>query len=633
MAKNSYTYTKIDPRNKREKVHLSLKPEDQSLVDRATKNYESSKSWIHQKYVYIWKYAYKAYHLSTHDRQKVLKTWQSNIAWGLIRSFIDVFVSTLTERPITFSVYGLDEIGIQNADSIKYALAATADATWFQKESRYAMKEGLKTGTFAFYVGMLPDSKKKEMEVATNDQANPVEKITYQNQIGLFPYAKALDVFNVFPDVYNGTMRHCTWRQVTSIEGFIQNFDILISDPENRSPFKDIVPLLTSKENQNGADFKDYAVIKDQIHQQINYDFSTEDAFPDIFSNIDNAPPRVWASQDQDPEVTEGLIEYRFYAETNNIVIHANNYPVYIGPNPYGFIPFVLSSTTDEKRVIGCEGIPYLLSGMEKTLNSYMNNYLDNVKATATKTYIVRKGLFSDEDALENLEPWGVLFSEQDIGTTGVQAMDKWVVSDYNILEIVIKIASQLTGISEYNLGIAARERTASGAQAVTQSSQKRLSPFLETYVAVISRIAFIWLHLMREYWTVEKFVAIAWDQNGRTLKNKDLVGLTSITLNTDSMFAAIKDFAYKKILEVYTQTKGTGLINEDEVIREIFKLQWYDPKRFVPDSAPKVTEPTPPITPPEWVNPDLTDAQIEGYDIAQAVTPNVDLWNQWQWQ
>lgn len=34
-----------------------------------------------------------------------------------------------------------------------------------------------------------------------------------------------------------------------------------------------------------------------------------------------------------------------------------------------------------------------------------MNNYLDNVKATATKTYIVRKGLFSDEDALENLEP------------------------------------------------------------------------------------------------------------------------------------------------------------------------------------------------------------------------------------
>ncbi len=57
-------------------------------------------------------------------------------------------------------------------------------------------------------------------------------------------------------------------------------------------------------------------------------------------------------------------------------------------------------------------------------------------------------------------------------------------------------------------------------------------------------------------------------------MKSKDLVGIVSITLNTDSMFAAVKDFAYKKLLEVYTQTKQTGLIKENEVISEIFKLQ-----------------------------------------------------------
>lgn len=84
-------------------------------------------------------------------------------------------------------------------------------------------------------------------------------------------------------------------------------------------------------------------------------------------------------------------------------------------------------------------------------------------------------------------------------------------------------------------------------------------------------------------------------------------------------MFSAIQDFAYKKLLEVYTQTRGTGLINEDEVMREIFKLQGYDTKRFVPTSAPQVTPPT--NTPPLPVdsNPP-TDEQLIGQDIQQAV-------------
>ena len=83
-----------------------------------------------------------------------------------------------------------------------------------------------------------------------------------------------------------------------------------------------------------------------------------------------------------------------------------------------------------------------------------------------------------------------------------------------------------------------------------------------------------MWLFLARKHWTLEQFVVIAGDTTGRAIKSKDLVGIASITLNTDSMFAAIKDFAYKKILEVYTQTRGTGLIRENEVISEIFKLQ-----------------------------------------------------------
>lgn len=209
--------------------------------------------------------------------------------------------------------------------------------------------------------------------------------------------------------------------------------------------------------------------------------------------------------------------------------------------------------------------------------------------------------------------------------------MDKGQISDHNILDITLKIASQLTGISEYNLGISARERTATGALATTQSSQKRLSPYLETYVSAISRIANLWLILMRQYWTEEKFLVVTGSNTGKLIKNKNLVGATSITLNLDSMFSAIQDFGYKKLLEVYTQTRGTGLINEDEVMREIFKLQGYDTKRFVPQTAPQVTPPTttkPLDTSPIEITPP-TDEQLVGQDIQQMVNPQINLGNE----
>lgn len=142
MATKDYNITIFDKSKNKINQPVSLLNDEQVfLVEQAMKRYETSRSWIHMKYVYIWKYAYKAYHLSTEDRQRILKDWQSNIAWGLIRSFIDVFVSTLTERPITFSVQGLNEDGIANADNIRHALATTADVTGFQKEVRFSMKE------------------------------------------------------------------------------------------------------------------------------------------------------------------------------------------------------------------------------------------------------------------------------------------------------------------------------------------------------------------------------------------------------------------------------------------------------------------------------------------------------------
>jgi len=65
-----------------------------------------------------------------------------------------------------------------------------------------------------------------------------------------------------------------------------------------------------------------------------------------------------------------------------------------------------------------------------------------------------------------------------------------------------------------------------------------------------------MWLILMRQNWTEEKFLVVTGTEEGRMIKNTDLVGATSITLNADNMISVIQDLGYKKILEVYAQVK-----------------------------------------------------------------------------
>ena len=54
------------------------------------------------------------YHLSTADRQIRIKKWQHNAAFGMVRAITDVFSSSLTEKPITFNVTGINKKGREN---------------------------------------------------------------------------------------------------------------------------------------------------------------------------------------------------------------------------------------------------------------------------------------------------------------------------------------------------------------------------------------------------------------------------------------------------------------------------------------------------------------------------------------
>lgn len=612
----------------KEQKSIVLEWDNLNLYLQANKYYESSRAHIMSEYYYIWKWGYKAYHLSTKDRQQYIKSWQSNVAFGFIRAFIDVFTSTLTERPINFVVKAYDEEAVTNASNVEHALTVNADITGFNEESKKILNEWLKTGSFCVRISYIPEKEKQSYISIVNGV--PMER-SYTPEFGGFPNAKHVDVFKIFPDPSSWPLRYVTERDVLSLEDALKIFSGLIKHKSNKSPFKDQDFVKCISLNKNGADHTDYGIVRNEVHREINEQLEREDSF-----NTTKQPSTTstTTTHDQDTNIMEGMVEYKYTTTNDMIVLQFNGYPVYIGDNIFGFIPYVIKATNSTDVRMGCEWVPYLLRGMETTLNSHMNNYIDSVKAVASPTFIGRKGAFIDESAVEDLWPGDVLWADMEVWPNVLTRMDKWGVSDHNIFDICTKIAQQITGISEYNLGISARERTATGANATTQSSQKRLSPFLSSYLTVMSQIAKMWVKIMIDNWTKEKMLMAFNNNNGtvKFLKNSDLVGLFKYTVDMDSMFSSKSDLEYKKLIEVWTQLKGSNLIKENEVVRQMFTAQGLSPDRFVPPSAPEVTPPSETPPPPITDESPNTPTDMEQM-LTEAVSPQPDLGNEWNWQ
>lgn len=386
---------------------MSLPKEVVDFSKQATKDYDSSYKFIQSQYYYTWRYALKAYHLSTADRGSKIKHWQQNVAVGVIRSFVDVLISVVNERPLTFVGTPINKIGVENKENILKSLNYVSDVTGFHRTVKQCLKNGLILGTICMRVGYLKTEKKSTITTIVNDELKKDVIETPDDEIQDYPYAKHIPIFNVYPDPYNGRLRYVTERGVISQAEFLETFGPMIRRKDNISPLKtdDFLFSLSRKENSTNAVLFDYGVIVNQVHQKVNEEARAGDSYT-LQTGFDtgNNGRNDSTMQDEDPDVTEGLIEFKFTSYINKFVLHANGYPVCVCPNFFGFIPYVIKAAGDEEMRFG-EGIPYMLRGHEEIANSFVNNYFDGARALSTPTFVAPKNLLLNEHQLASGEP------------------------------------------------------------------------------------------------------------------------------------------------------------------------------------------------------------------------------------
>lgn len=628
----TYSYIDID----KNRMEINLDDKDSSLVIQAEKDFETSHKHIRNEEFFIWRAALKSYHLSTYDREVALWSakWKQNITIWLIRSFVDIMVASLNEKPLAFIWTAINKKWFENKEKIIKTLNYISDVSWFHKELKNTMANWLIIWEIAMRVWYMK-TLNKETYISIADWLFIEEEVEVEEKN--YPYATNVSIFNLFPDPYSWKLRYVTERDVVSYDTFIETFWSTIRSKKNRSPFKDndFLPLLTI--NPNSAVFDDYWNIVNQIHEKVNKKFEELDKFDLPWTVKWNTAS--WSKIDEDTNVIEGLIEYKATWYQWRLIILANNYPVYIWENPYWFIPYVIKAANQTKARFW-EWIPYMLKWLEDVWNSFVNNYFDSARAVANPTLVVQKNLMINEHELEDWTPWGILYTEDNLNGNAVYRLDKWWVRDFNIMWLINQIASQITWISEYDLWQAARERTATWALAVTQSSQKRLSPYVSNFLGAISIVAQMWMKLIKKYWSAKEMIYVLddeWEQTWEDIKKTDLMWWVNISLEAEWIFWVNEELKHKKLIELYNTLAPSWFNDSPEMAREIIKTAWYSPSRFI-------TEPW------EWVKPDNADDIIANNNQTElpwknrsdaellwdwlwaAATPNVDLWNWGQW-
>jgi len=389
----SSKYSYIDINKNRKEIEIS--DELYNKAQQGLKDYNTSFSYIQNQEYYIWRQALKSYHLSTYDRQKKIQNWQQNITIWLVRSFVDVLISTVQEKPLTFIWTWINKKWVENKENILKTLAYISDVTWFHTQIKKTLANWLIIWEICMRV-WYRKTRKQESVISIINDTYIEETIDIIEQS--LPYAENVSIFNVFPDMYSWPLRYVTERWVVSYEEFIRTFWAMIRDKKNESPFlnDDFLKLLPI--NPNNADFTDYGNIVWQIHSKINEQFKSIDTYnqDQKFNTINTID-----TPDKDWNVTDWLIEFLITYYPNRIVLSANWYPVYIWPNIYWFIPYVIKAA-NETDLRFWEWVPYMMKWIEDVGNSFMNNYLDSARSIANPTLVVNKNLLINEDEIED---------------------------------------------------------------------------------------------------------------------------------------------------------------------------------------------------------------------------------------
>ena len=614
-----------------------------NLFSQALIDYKTAKDYIYSTWIHTWNFWLKSYYMNVSDRARYIQNWQANYSLGLIRSTVDTYLSFLSDTPLQFFATALDDKahdiirdGKTSLDFSRDALNYIADVTRFSDEIGTALLEWVTLWNYVFKTNYNKLDKKVKYITMVDGIPTDVE-VEYKSSNT--PYSTSVDLYHIFPDPYNSnTPEYVFERNVISQRKFLEIFMGLIMDEDNMIKMKanDIAFILN---NPNNADFADYANVRSEIMKQHNENFERTDS-------IYNSGNKAWTAVSStifEENNSENRVEFQFGCYEDHMILIANNYPVYVGDNIFGFIPYTIG-TAYPTRWVFSESIPTILAGLEQTQNSFYNNLIDSARATAHPVLLKNRNAFSVDQDLK-VFPWAQWTIDNMDFERSVQYLQIPQITDHGTMNLSDYYSHKLSWVSEINQGFASKVRTAAEAGALVESTNRRLNQFLKRFSSITGHVGEQWLGLARRFWQGDKLWHIKdidWKTKMMSFSNKDLVWSCYVTLDSSWLFAMNKEMELKKQLDMFARFSWYMQPEQiKEFMRNIFRSANMNPNIFMPQEAiitkPTASESTISALVSQWWDnqwiADISQIQENAEDLTAWMTNQLDLWNQWRGQ
>jgi hypothetical protein len=617
--------------------------EDEKLVQKARDAYDNSKTYVDKLFLNMWNYALKMYYLCGVDRQRKLTLKnKANVMAGLTAESVDIMASYLVDNPLRFKATALGDTPVEKAEGAQDVLFFCSDRTKFQSTLRNGLIKGLIVGSVPLKTAYVTES-----DVTTTVMRGGLPKqIVKKGYSG--PATYFVDPFNVFPDFYptdsydgRKRLRSCTERGVCDASTFETMFSQLIESSDNRSPLKNKELRALCETSECGTVSRgDFGWTRMSILEFFNNKCKDMDGFSSNGNKEESqltTTPGAYGNMGKDSELTKGLGEWRMTEWNDEIVLLRNGFPVYIGKNSKRFISINIIPFKDVGMPFGMP-LAISLMGPELVATSFQSTFVDNAAASINKANLINKNLILNTSQVDSgVEPGQNIIVDgatngQDL-RNAMQPLERGRPEEYGVVDSMRALAQRLTGVSEYNSGVASRERVATAVSALVESLLRRLGPYLKNAADVVSIVAEQWIELIRTNWdsTTTGYVR---DANGKQVPKdfnpQDLDGSFQFTLETEGMVNVNNEMALKKLTDVYNVLVPGGMTNASEFAKHILRRAGLPGSLVVVEgmtlpanasalSRANLSEPGRPV---EGVaNPELQDVANE---MGQAVNPQI---------
>ncbi|MFA5445152.1 MAG: hypothetical protein WC262_09315 [Bacteroidales bacterium] len=447
--------------------------------------------------------SYKLYIAYGGDRQKEIKSWQSNVQIPYVQAAVETLVPRIIDARPDFTVLG------RNADDQMKAEKQQELMNYFWEVANMdATNEDFVRSILIYGLGFLQVSWKRDVRklkfLKTQDVSS--RKYKWEEKEKAFfdgPMCEWVDNYNLWYDWHNTERRN---KQYWFKRLVLTEAQILRRYP---NADKERLELALAAP---GGDLTDYAAIRQQVRTTNLYTTKSSTAQSLSSMGAVYGTDKYYNSQEDFMKMYEVFEWWRPFDDAYSVIVGGSYVPIFKGgsmPNPFDFkeAPFIDASYLRIPGEFEGYGLPLILESPQIMLNLVKNQRLDSATLSIHKMWVVNPLANINKDELVT-RPFGIIYSIDPNGVREIQFSDIKA-SAYKEEELLKNDMQYASGVDDFSMGVNSGSNSATEVRHLRESTLERVRMFVNHLGDAYADVLRYWMDMTRQLFTKDMTIRI----------------------------------------------------------------------------------------------------------------------------